>query len=461
MAGSPYVQFAGPSYHLTQFKGAIQSAINCYPARLDGDTWMMQGVPGTVLVSDLGAEIRGQRDVEGRHFVVSGGSLYELVSGVPTVRGSLATSTGVVGMAHNATQLVIVDGAHLYVYTLATNVLTEITVAGWLGSADVHEMDGYMVFVEPDTDRFYLSAIDDASTIDAGDVSNADSLPDGLLAHTVSHRQLWLFGRYSSEIWINSGNPPPAFPFTRYQSYTLEVGIVGPHAHCRAADSVFWVGRTRTGQGIVYMAVGNQPQRVSTMAVEQALAGSTDITSATLWAYQTAGHEFVGINAPGLDSTWVFDVPMQQWHERAEWDEDWLPERARCHTSMGNEVYAGDSDGRLVRLDANVHTLDSRVLVRERTWPHMLSPASEPVQHRGVELSMRTGSDVMGVVTLQMSNDGGQTFGSMLQRSLGAIGQWMQRVRWLGLGTTLSRVYRIRCSDPVPFEVYSATVDAS
>jgi hypothetical protein len=35
----------------------------------------------------------------------------------------------------------------------------------------------------------------------------------------------------------------------------------------------------------------------------------------------------------------------------------------------------------------------------------------------------------------------------------------MQRVRWLGLGAAVNRVFRIRCSDDVPFAIHSATVD--
>jgi hypothetical protein len=63
-------------------------------------------------------------------------------------------------------------------------------------------------------------------------------------------------------------------------------------------------------------------------------------------------------------------------------------------------------------------------------------------------------------VTLEISNDGGITFGPMLQRSLGVTGRRMQRIRWLRLGTAINRVFRIRCSDNVPFAIHSAAVDA-
>jgi hypothetical protein len=457
MAKSAYPQCVGPSYHLAETKASVQSAINCYPQKVDNENWMMASSPGEVEIASLTYEIRGSRNVQGRWFVVSGATLHEVTSsGVTTVRGTLSSSTGFVGMSDNKTQVAIVDGPTLYIFTLASNVLTTVSSAGWRGSDDVHEMDGYFIFVDPDTDQFYISTIDNGSTLDALDFSSADSAPDNIVTHRVMHRQLWLFGDFSTEIWINSGEA--AFPFSRYNSYTMDVGCVGKRAAINAADTLFWIGQTPRGDGIVYMASGNQPQRVSTIAVEQALKTSTNLSAASMWTYQIEGHEFIGINAPGLSTTWVYDAALQQWHERGEWDAGWFPLRSTLVTAYAGEHFAGTSYGKLVRLDSTVNNLSGRPLVRERTWPHMKSGVMESLSFLGVELAMNTGYG--GTVTLEISNDGGKTFGPKLHRSLGAIGRWMQKVRWLGLGSAYSRVFRIRCSDDVPFSIYGAVVDA-
>lgn len=456
MAGKPYLSAIGPSYRLADRKAAVQSAINCYPKRLEGDRLMMAATPGEVEIAALAGEIRGSRNVEGRWFVAAGSALYEVsASGAASVRGALVSSAGFVGMSHNKTQLAIVDGATLYVFNLLTNTLTAISSPAWRGSDDVHEIDGYFVFVDPDTDQFYISAIDDGATLDALDFSSADSSPDNIVAHRVSHRQAWFFGTRSTEIWINSGEL--AFPFVRYNSYTLDVGCVGKRAAINAADTLFWIGQTDRGTGIVYMAEGNQPKRISTQAIEEALAGSSDLAASSMWTYQIEGHEFVGINAPGLETTWVYDAAVGEWHERAEWDAGWQPLRSRLVTAFAGQHYAGDADGKVVRLDDAANTLSGRALVRERTWPHMMQPSMEPVSFYGLELAMASGNG--GNVTLQISNDGGKTFGPMLARSLGAIGRTMQRIRWLGLGAAVNRVFRVRCSDNVPFAIHAATVD--
>ena len=457
MAKSAYVQCVGPSYHLAEVKAACQSAINCYPQKLDNDAWMMASTPGEVDIASLTYEVRGSRNVQGRWFVVAGSTLYEVTAaGVTTTRGTLSSSTGFVGMSDNKTQIAIVDGANLYIFTLASNTLTAVSSAGWRGSDDVHEMDGYFIFVDPDTDQFYISAIDNGTNLNALDFSSADSAPDNIVTHRVMHSQVSLMGSLSTEIWIDSGEL--SFPFTRYNSYTMDVGCVGKRAAINAADTLFWIGQTMRGTGIVYMAQGNQPQRVSTMAVEQALKSSTNLAGASMWTYQIEGHEFIGINAPGLSTTWVYDAAIQQWHERGEWSAGWMPLRSMLVTSYAGEHYAGTSYGKLVRLDASINNLSGRPLVRERTWPHLKKASMDPLSFYGVELSMNTGYG--GVVTLEISNDGGNNFGPKLLRSLGAIGRWMQKVRWLGLGAACNRVFRIRVSDDVPFSIYDAVVDA-
>lgn len=464
MAGSNVVQAIGSSYHLNDVRAACQSLVNSYLSKLDGVNMMLASSPGEAIVSAFGEEARGSHVTQpsDRWFIAAGPALYEMTPG-PTVglygftlRGPLNTTSGFVGMAHNRTQLAVVDGANLYILNLTTNVMTQIVSDGWRGSDDVQELDGYFIFVDPESDQFYLSAIDDGTSLDALDFSSADSSPDDIVTHRVSHRQLWLFGTDSTEIWIDSG--AAAFPFVRYQSYTLDVGIVGKRAAINAADTLFWIGKTDRGTGLVYMAAGNQPQRVSNQAVEQALAKSTDISQASMWVYQIEGHEFIGINAPGMSSTWVYDAAMPgEWHERAEWDGGWKPLRSRRYANVNGEHYGLDDFGNVVRLDPALNSLSGRPLVRERTWPHFVSPSLEPVVYTGLEVSAKTGGGG-GFMTLEISNDGGYVWLAPLLRSLGAVGRRVQRLRWFGLGAATYRVFRLRCSDDVPWAIYVATV---
>jgi hypothetical protein len=459
MAGRNFVACIGPSYHLDDRKAAVQTAINCYLEQIEGlgETRVLTQVsaPGLASYLALGSEIQGQRNVEDRWFVVAGGTLFEIVDGAPVSRGVVSGTSGQVGMSHNNTQLVIVSGVSGYVFNLVTNTLAAITAAGWRGSKTVGFSDGYTIFVAPGTDQFYITALDDSSTLDALDFSSADAQPDNIVAALVKDPELILLGAYTTEIWMDSGGAQ--FPFARYNAARINIGCVGTGACIEAADSIFWIGQTRTGSGIVYQMAGHSPTRVSTRAIEQMLAKSTDISAATMWTYQVDGHEFIGINAPGLSTTLVYDAAMQQWHERAEWLSGWAPLRVTSVCKVNGGQYAGDAQGNLYRIDPNVYMNGDDPLVRERTWPHMVKASMEPITYRSLELACTTGYG--GNVTLEISNDGGFNFGPKLARSLGAIGRWMQKVRWLPLGTANDRVFRIRCSDPVPFNIHAVAVD--
>jgi hypothetical protein len=464
MAGSRYLPICGPSYQLADRKAAVQRSINLYVQQVGGPgeepLFTLNRAPGLTEKVDTGSTIRGAYATDTRRFIVSGLSLYERdADATLTLRGTLSVGglDNYVAMKHGRDQLVLVDGPNGYVFNMNTNVFGQITDPDWRGSNWVDEIDGYFVFADPETDQFYISQIDDASSLDALDFSSADAQPDNIVTHRVLKRELYIFGTRSTEVWIDSAGSD--FPFARYNSTPIDIGCVGKRAVIRAADSLIFVGVTDRGQGIVYMMQGHQPQRISNRAIEGLLAQSTDLSEVSMWAYQVDGAEFVGINAPGLETTLVWDAAANQWHERAELvNGDLEPLRISDVNYFGGAHYAtgGDTD---YLIDKTVNTIAGNAMIRERTWPHLKSVSAEPISFRSLELLCTTGEG--GNVTLEVSNDGGYVYGPPLIRSLGAIGRRMQRVRWHFLGTSRDRVFRIRCTDDVEFNIHSATMDAS
>lgn len=459
------IQAIGPSSHLADRKASVQRTINMRMTEIEGvgedkPVYLQssEGLTQTLASGDL----RGFYVAEGRAFYVVGTGLYELTSESASVlRGTLTSTTGYVSMAHGVSQLVIVDGLYGYVLNLSTNVFGAITSGGWRGSNRVEHIDGYFVFVDPDTEQFYISAIDDGSTLDALDFSSADTQPDNIVTHRVFKRELYLIGSRSIEVWINSGDPD--FPFTRYNATPIQVGAVSPRGVVIASDTIFFVGQTDRGHGYVYVLNGYQPMRISTQAVEEAMRDA-DLSQCVMWSYHVKGAELVGIEAPGMGSTWVFDASSKQWHELGRYVTGEFQALGMDHLVFWNgEHYCGYQSA-IHRIDQDSYTYGADALVRERTWPHLMSPSMEPVSYRCLELACSTGDpvgSVEGSVTLEISNDGGYTFGSPLQKTLGMTGQWMKRIRWMFLGSARDRVFRIRCADAVPFSIHSASVEAA
>jgi hypothetical protein len=463
MAGRTEIKCIGPSYSLGDRKAAVQRSINLYMQQVEGlgedKQVILVSAPGLEVFASLGATARGAFNCDGRLFVVAGSSLYEVSSaGALTLRGALVGTYGPVSMAYGRDQLVIVDGANGYVLNLMTNAYGQITDPDWRGSNTVEEIDGYFVFAAPGTDQFYISAIDDAASLDALDFSSADAKPDNIVSFRVHKRELILFGTRSAEVWIDSGGAD--FPFTRYNSTPIDIGLVGTRAHAICADALCYVGNTDRGRGYVYEMRGHQPTRISTQAVEEALAASTDISQCSMWSYHVSGNEFLGLNAPGMATSWVYDFSIRQWHERGEYIEgEWNPSRVEFVISYEG-LQLGIGGAYIYRMGSDVHSLAGDALVRERTWPHLMAPSFEPVSYRGLDLACTTGGAAAGNITLEVSNDGGYVFGPPLMRSLGAVGRYMQRVRWLLLGTSRDRVFRLRCSDAVALNIHAAAVDA-
>jgi hypothetical protein len=253
------------------------------------------------------------------------------------------------------------------------------------------------------------------------------------------------------------------FPFERIQGASIDVGAVGRYAVCTTADAVVFVGQSIAGGPYVYRLQGYQPVRISTQAVEQALQKSTDLSQASLWTYQDAGGEFVCVDAPGLDSTWVWDAATGQWHERGEWvDGAWQPSRI-VHAAYLADTHFVAGGTKLYRMSRDYKTLAGDVLMRERTWPHLVDANLEPVSYYRLAVRCTSGEEsAIGRLSLEISNDGGSVFGPPLARSLGAIGRRIQQIRWLGLGTCPaggSRVFRLRCSDPVGLTIQGAAIN--
>ncbi len=458
----------GPSYSLQTRRASVQRSVNLMLRAIEPGNeragFYLQQVPGLTRFATLGAEIRGAVYIGTRLFVVAGNTLYEVSkTGVGTSRGALNTSTGAVDMAYGVTQLVIVDGPNGYVLTLASNAFGRITDPDFYGSDRVAYVDGYFVFVRPGTQQFYISAIDDAKTLDGLDFASAESSPDGVTSVVVTQREVWLFGEVTTEVWFNSGAAD--FPFARVQGVTIEVGCIAPHSAQKADNSVFWLGQDDNGAGMVWRADGYKPTRISTHAIEEALRQqATDLSLATAYCYQQDGQTFYALNVPGVAATWVYDASVGQWHERCEQEAGALTQhRARVHVYAHGMNLVGAADGNLYELDPDNYTNDGDVLYRERTSPHMASAQRKRVFFQSMKLNVEVGITPQGtapVIEMQYSDDGGATWGNWLQRSAGAVGEYRTQVEWHRLGAAYDRVWRVRCTDDCRTSIVGEAVTA-
>ena len=447
---------------LAERKADAQRSVNLYLMPVESGSGkapvILKSVPGLVEFSDLGAEVRGLfTTTGGRCFAVGGYQVFELLSdGTATALGSLGSSAGRVGMAQNSTYVFIVDGADGYTIALPSGVVALIPDADFYGSNTVSVIDEYGLFIRPGTGQFYISSPGGVD-FDALDFATAEGAPDNLVAVIADHREAWLFGTHSTEVWFNSGDAD--FPFSRNNSAFLEVGTPAPHSVQRIGDYVMWLGQSAEGSGMVYINQGYQARRVSTAAVETAFDGKS-LESAEAWTYQDRGHWFYCLKVAGVDTTWCFDVTTNAWHERAELlDGAYTQSRVRCHAFAFGKHLVGSDDGRVYWLSETANTNDGDPLVRDRVSPHYATPMLERVFHGTFEIDASAGDAPDGVVPLvsmRYSNDGGRTWNAWRTRELGRTGEFAKRVRWGANGAAFDRVWQVRCTDNAPFSIISA-----
>lgn len=461
------VPLVGPSYTLATRKADVQRSVNMHLVGMETPgkaPFIMDSIPGLLQFAQPDGAIRGMFVAAGRAFVVAGATLYELSSsGVATVRGSLVTSSGIVSMAYGLTQLVLVDGPNGYVLTLSTNVFAKITAPGFFGSPRVRFLDNYFLFIHPQTQQFYISAINDATTEDPLDFASAESQPDNLVSMEVDHSEIWLFGSLSTEVWFNSGAPD--FPFQRNRGAAIEIGCQAVHSVAKLDNSIFWIGQDINGSGIVYRALGFQPTRISTQAIEQALQASTDLSSAVAFTYEDSGLSFYCINAPGLTSTWCYEVSTGTWHERCDLDVSgaFTASRQQHYMYAFSKRLVGCSDGTICELSHTTYMNNADPLVRMRITPHDVVPGRRLQFFPAFYLDCTTGAAALGIsafVELSWSKDSGATYSNTITRSIGLTGERFARLLWTMLGSARDRVWKIKFSGNAPFSIVDGAADS-
>lgn len=156
-------------------------------------------------------------------YAVSGSKLYRVDSNwVATPVGNVS-GTGPVSMVDNGTQLFIAANPDGYIYDAATEAYAEITDVDFPGAVTVGYLDGYFIFQEPNSQRFWTSELLDGTQIDPLSFASAEGMPDDLISLFVDHREVWLFGTQSVEVWYNAGDTPFRWRVSKVQSTKLAV----------------------------------------------------------------------------------------------------------------------------------------------------------------------------------------------------------------------------------------------
>jgi hypothetical protein len=463
----------GQSYVARSVNAADNRMVNLFPEVLQEgkEAGWLQRAPGLRLLATIGiGPIRGIWAFAGdasAAFVVSGNNLYKIDTSYTATLLGTVSGTGPVSMSDNGTQLFVACDPDGYIYNNAINVFAQITDPDFPGAKVVGYLDGYFVFIEPDSQRVWVTSLLDGTSVDPLDFASAEGSPDGLVSLIVDHREVWLYGTNSVEVWYNSGATD--FPLQRIQGAFNEIGCAATYSVAKMDNGLFWLGADARGKGIVYRANGYTGQRISTHAVEWQIQSYGDISDTIAYTYQQDGHSFYVLTFPTANKTWVYDVATQAWHERASGNDNQYRHRSNCQMAFNNEIIVGDfENGNIYAFNMMVYADNGAIQKWLRSW-RALPPGQNNLNrtaHHTLQLDCESGVGLDGTVQgsdpqvmLRWSDDGGHTWSSEHWSPMGRIGQYYQRVFWRRLGMTLKlrdRVYEVSGTDPVKIAIMGA-----
>jgi len=474
----------GSSYVARSVNAAANRMVNLFPEVIpEGgkEPAFLNRAPGLAFLQTVGTgPIRGlwAHQTNGSDFyVVSGTEVYKLTSttGTPVKLGDVS-GTGPVSIADNGTQIFFACNGPSYIYNEVTNVFQQITDIDFPGAKTVGYLDGYFVFNEPTGQQIWVTSLLDGLSVDPLDFASAEGSPDGLVAVNINNREAWLFGSDSVEVWYDAGLAD--FPLTRIQGAFSEVGCVAAYSIAKLDNSLFWLGTDARGQGIVYRTAGYNAQRVSTHAIEYAIAQYADISTAVAYSYQQEGHAFYVLSF--AEATWVFDVATSAWHERAGFEAgEFTRHRSNCQCNFGGTIIVGDyENGNIYAFDLDVYADNGEIQKWLRSWRAIPTGQNnlKRTAHHALQLDCESGvgldyldaidtTEMMKPrVMLRWSDDGGHTWSNEHWSDMGQIGQFSHRVFWRRLGMTLKlrdRVYEVSGTDPVKVAIMGAELQVS
>jgi hypothetical protein len=389
----------GGTYVARSVNAADARMVNLFPEAIpEGgkEPGFLNRAPGLKLLANMGdGPIRGLWQFGGYGYAVSGETLYKIDSiWRVTAIGTVAGSSGPVSMSDNGTQLFIACNGPSFIYNSLTLQFKQIDDADFPGAVTVGYLDGYFVFNEPNSQRLWITQLLDGTSIEPLDFASAEGSPDGLVSILIDHREAWLFGTNSVEVWYDSGAAD--FPLTPVQGAFNEVGCIAAFSVAKLDNGIFWLGADARGKGIVYRANGYTATRVSTHAVEWQIQQYGNLSDALAYTYQQDGHSFYVLIFPSANTTWVFDVATSLWHERAAFiNGSFTRHRSNCQMAFSGEIVVGDHElGNIYAFDLDVFSDAGAPQKWLRSWRALPTGQNDLKRsaHHSLQLDAETGA---------------------------------------------------------------------
>lgn len=433
--------------------------VNVYPRASTGGKYPFNliNTPGLAFFCELPTfPVLGLHNNKGRVFAVTKTKMYEIFKNGTFKELGDVDLKGRVVIEDNGIQVVVVDGIKGFYYDANDNEVKQITDDAFYPASTVTYQDGYFLFDRKDTGQFFISELLDVA-FDPLDFATAEGQPDNLVAILSDHREIFLFGEDTIEVWYNSGASD--FPFERNQGAFIEKGCGARYSVAKQNNTVYFIGSDL----MVYQMTGYTPVRISTHAVEKTLK-DVDLSDAFAYTYQDEGHLFYVVTIPERDITWCYDISTGAWHVRQSYQ--FGRHQSNNAIFFDSKTLVGDfQNGRIYQMAGNFYTDDGEPVIREFVLP-TLNNGREFLTVDSLEFDMGTG---VGLVRGQgddpelrvyFSKDSGKTYSESFKRGrIGKVGEYLTRAKVNRFGAARQFTFKVEISDPIPIDIGGAWVE--
>jgi hypothetical protein len=466
-SGPVCIRDNGPSFGGAGGYAVIVDGTYGYYYRLSGTvgtiTFTGSTTVGSNLITPSGAV---------NQYIVAGSAISDTAGAVPGPSTVVQTNFNAsnIQISFNATANVPSD-----TFTVTTPVFGQIVDPGFLPADRVAFIEGWLIFNYTGTRTFFTSGpVAYTLAFPASFYSLKDSSSDNLVTLFENSRELWLIGERTSEVWFNQGGAN--FAFSRLPGIGPQIGCSAKHSITRVGSNIAWLGQNEQGQNIVVMNDEYSWQKVSTHAIDHAIASYPVVSDAIGYSYEEDGHIFYMLIFPTADVTWCLDYTVWTqtegklgWHQRLFFDTTfglYHRHRSNCFANFADVRMVGDyQTGQIHQLSRSVYTDAGYVLRCQRRTPHVWSREDRKrVFQSAIQVEfapgvgLQTGQGVNPQAMLRWSNDGGKNWGNEHWTTIGAAGATLNRAIWRRLGRARDRIYELNFSDPVQRDIIGATL---
>lgn len=329
-----------------------------------------------------------------------------------------------------------------------------------------YEDDGVTVkMVEVDSDMHVFEDDYGAQMYFSGESSS-----DNVNAIYAIGPTLYVFGPKSVDVFQRGSGEFEDWVRTSYTS-TNSFGLEAPNSLASIGGSLFFVASGAQHGKCVMKVTGTNFERVSEDWLEEKLL--TESTGSSYgFCYTVGEHSFYVLQMNGLGETYAIDLMDNEWHKRTSRNVDanllevqW---RVGGIAYYREKFFAFTNDGLMCGFHVDYWSEDypdGRTLpvIRHRQTP-VFTDGLKPFVLEEIAVECNVGTwddyDLKPMMLLQVSKDGGMTFGNTRATSLGATGKYSHRVRWLNLGINRLGCLRLTYSHPTDLVLTACAVRA-